>query len=115
MPRCFIRKLIPFCEPGKDFPIPDDEWTVKDFEAFMGLVVHPFWALLMMLQLKLCENRNVRLTHINKSIVVKTYTKQVRRDDIERYLRIREVGEAINVYEWLSEKTVNINSKTFKK
>ena len=107
MPRCFIRKLIPFREPGNDFPIPDEGWTLEDFEEFMGLVVHPFWAFLMMLQLKSCDNRNIRLTHKNKPIIVKTSTKPVYRHDIERHLRIREVGEAINVYEWLSQKTVD--------
>ena len=73
MPKCLIRKLIPYCTPGTDFPVPDRKWTLKDFNLFVGLVVHPIWAFLMMLQLKLCENGNLRVPHNNKQIIVLFY------------------------------------------
>ena len=77
----------------------------------MGLVVHPFWASLIMLQLKSCENRNVRLTHENKPIMVKTSTKPVQRHDIERYLRIHEVDKAFNGYQGCRKKLLTMRGR----
>ena len=102
-----MRKIIPYCTPGIDFPVPGRDLTLQDLEVFVGLVVHPFWAFLMMLQLKLCENRNVRLSHVNKSIIVKASTKPIIRHEIDQYSRSPHMVKAINGHEWLAEKTIN--------
>ena len=91
---------IPACIPYRDYQPPNVHLTQYDWnKLFELIVVHPFWAIMQLFHLKLCEQRGQQMTREDKPILVKTskLKEKPTTNDVKYYLNLPKVRDLLSV------------------